>query len=790
VDRRPAAAPPLGHKRLVIGAAAIAIVLIAALWLATWQRSRNEVEQARDAALKAHSNLAIAFEQNAIGAFDDVDQLFGMALSEFRETGKHLQAHLDGGWLVNRALITGFAIVGVDGRPLVATGDAAADPEAHAYHRAHAGSELHIGRPVPVDFGRRWRTPVTRRIDNSDGSFGGFLVATIDPAFFTNFYRRTNLGAAGVIVLIDADGYALARQAGASSSYGDDMRGGTLWKIRATRPSGSYLSSGNLDGVRRLFSYRTMSRSGIIVQVGADEADVMGAARGRVRLYYLLAGLASCMISLIAVGATRVMVSQGRMVEQLAASEAQLRASEARSRAITESMAGGVVVTDFSGNILSVNPAGVFRELNARAFEFRDKGREYLSVRRDGTTFEVEVMISSSLIDGVCTYIGIVHDISERKRMQRELQMSESHLRAIFDQALIGICDSTLDGRFTKVNATFCRMLGYSEGELLQRRFLDITHPQDVLNSQARAIDIAAQPTGTVPHPFTKRYVRKDGSTMWVLLSPTVIQRDDGTPDHFTSMVQDITELKRAEQAKSEFVSTVSHELRTPLTSIHGSLGLMAAGVAGALPAGAQELAAIAARNCERLIRLVNDILDTEKMDSGRMSLHPAVVDLRAIVHRAIEGSEGFARERSVRLAFERPAQAIRADADADRLDQVLTNLLSNAVKFSPPGATVEVTLREVGGRARMEVRDHGPGIPPEFRNRIFQRFSQADGSDSRQKCGTGLGLYIAKGIVDRSGGTIGFDSNPGEGATFHVELPLSAAPAPSPNRRRVASEV
>jgi PAS domain S-box-containing protein len=240
----------------------------------------------------------------------------------------------------------------------------------------------------------------------------------------------------------------------------------------------------------------------------------------------------------------------------------------------------------------------------------------------------------------------------------------------------------------------------------------------------------------------------------------------------FYSLTTDITEMKRIDRMKSEFISTVSHELRTPLTSIRGSLGLLAGGVAGLLPETAKGLVDIARTNCERLIRLINDILDTEKIEAGEMHLDLKVVDLQLLVARTLADNEGFAGQHQVSLALNAGRGVMRASVDADRLIQVVTNLLSNAVKFSPPQSTVETSLTRAAGRIRVEVRDRGPGIPDEFRGRIFQKFSQADSSDRRQKGGSGLGLNISKAIVEGLGGTIGFRSEPGVGSSFFFELP------------------
>ena len=239
---------------------------------------------------------------------------------------------------------------------------------------------------------------------------------------------------------------------------------------------------------------------------------------------------------------------------------------------------------------------------------------------------------------------------------------------------------------------------------------------------------------------------------------------------------------------KTEFVSTVSHELRTPLTSIRGSLGLIAGGVAGDLPETAKTLVGIAKNNCERLIRLINDILDSEKIESGKMRLDLEAIDIKQVVRQALTANEGFAEQHRVTMRLRAPDEPLRVCIDSDRMIQVLTNLLSNAIKFSPPDGAVEVNVLRVARGVRVEVSDHGPGVPDKFRDRIFQKFSQADSSDTRQKGGTGLGLNISRALIEKMGGHIGFSSEADVGATFFFELPERQRQVPKGEESRGAS--
>ena len=231
---------------------------------------------------------------------------------------------------------------------------------------------------------------------------------------------------------------------------------------------------------------------------------------------------------------------------------------------------------------------------------------------------------------------------------------------------------------------------------------------------------------------------------------------------------------------KAEFISVVSHELRTPLTRVLGSLGLMRGGMLGELSEELKEMTDIAYDSTDRLIRLVNHILDIEKIEAGNMEFRNEQLDIRHVIERSIEANHPNAGDRGgaefdgvdVKFVFDSSLPEANVHADSDRLAQVVDNLLSNAAKFSPPGGTIEISVSRNDGYLRTAVSDEGPGIPEEFQGRIFKKFSQVDSSDTREESGAGLGLSICKEIVEALGGVIGFDTKTGVGTTFYFELP------------------
>jgi PAS domain S-box-containing protein len=270
---------------------------------------------------------------------------------------------------------------------------------------------------------------------------------------------------------------------------------------------------------------------------------------------------------------------------------------------------------------------------------------------------------------------------------------------------------------------------------------------------------------------------RADGSSFPVEYSSTPIV-EDGQITGAVVTFRDVTERREVERMKDEFVSVVSHELRTPLTSIRGSLGLLAAGKLGEVPEKGRRMLEIAVQNTDRLVRLINDILDIERIESGTVTMELKAVDASELVHQSVEVMSAMAEKAGVRLYAWADRQPL--DADADRILQVLTNLLSNAIKFSPPEAEVSLTTELGDGEVVFRVRDAGRGIPPDRLESIFERFSQVDSSDARDKGGTGLGLAICRSIVQQHGGRIWVESALGQGSTFTFTLPTSYAQAPA----------
>lgn len=360
-----------------------------------------------------------------------------------------------------------------------------------------------------------------------------------------------------------------------------------------------------------------------------------------------------------------------------------------------------------------------------------------------------------------------VESALEREHDQRQLQQREARLRVLFELSPLGIALTDLStGEFLAVNDALVQQSGYDRDTLLtmNKRALSasLTH---LIDQQGFRGSDEKEHIG----PVEAKIRHRDGHLYPVRVIGMKVPEVDGTTLLWT-VYEDISERRRIDRLKSELVSTVSHELRTPLTSISGSLKLLSAGHLGEVPEPASKMINVALKNADRLILLVNDLLDMDKLIVGRMPFDLQPVPLQQLLTITANNIAGYAHLHQVAVTIaEVPAVNVRVDMH--RFEQVMANLLSNAIKFSPEGKAVTIASRVSTSTVTVTVRDHGPGIPDEFKAQVFQRFSQADNRDSRQKGGTGLGLAISQSIVQTMGGDIGFDSRPGL-TEFRVVVP------------------
>lgn len=396
--------------------------------------------------------------------------------------------------------------------------------------------------------------------------------------------------------------------------------------------------------------------------------------------------------------------------------------------------------------------------------------------------------------------LGIIRDITSRKRSEEEIAILNHQKSLILQSAGEGICGVNREGKTTFINPVAAKMLGYEQQELIGQSMHSLLHHSKADGSHYPVAECPIYKSlkdGTIHHITNEVFWRKNGSNFPVEYVSTPIQEQDEIVGAVITF-KDITERQAIEKIKNEFIAVVSHELRTPLTAIHGALHLLSTGLVDANSDKGRRVIAIAEENSDRLVRIVNDILDLERLESGKNSLSKQSCNAADLVAKAIDSIQEIANSAGITLLV--ASESIQLNADSDRIIQVLTNMLSNAIKFSPQGATVWLTVELQGDLEHksgvgagctnnpetktnnltkrapavlFKVKDQGRGIPAEKIDSIFERFHQVDASDSRKQGGTGLGLAICRSIVQQHGGEIWVESVLGEGSSFYFTLPL-----------------
>jgi PAS domain S-box-containing protein len=494
-------------------------------------------------------------------------------------------------------------------------------------------------------------------------------------------------------------------------------------------------------------------------------------------------------------GRVKYLIPEGRDITDRVNAVRNLAEREARTRAIVDTAPDGIATITMGGIIESANAPmhKLFKYANgeligkpvSEILEFffgedtyvQDSlktgerklfgvGRETIGIKRDGRKFPVEVALSLLNLGHNRIFVSVIRDITERKKSQQ----LQAQLAAIVEGSGDAIVGIDVDGIIASWNPAAELLYGYTVNEAIGRP-VRIVVPREMRSEMdemfARLLN--GEPVGH----FETVLQSKFGKLLEVDLTMSPIRNSQGQVVGISTIARDISLRKEADRRIGEFYSTVSHELRTPLTSIRASLGLLEGGVAGEIDEEALQLVEIARSESDRLIRLINDILDLRKIESGKLELKLRNIHLADMIASVLESITPMADEHKVKITTDCDAERY-INLDRDRIIQVLANLISNAIKFSPRGETVTVTVAPSDDKSamRFSITDKGAGIRPDQMHRLFGKFQQLDSSDTRAKGGTGLGLAICKAILEQHGGSIGVESEPGKGSTFWFELP------------------
>lgn len=440
--------------------------------------------------------------------------------------------------------------------------------------------------------------------------------------------------------------------------------------------------------------------------------------------------------------------------------------------------------------------------------EVLPRSGEWECRRRDGTPFVARLGVAPlrSLDGTVDGWIGIATDVTEERRAAEELAVSEERLRVSFDAAPVGMALVPVAGRpgagtFVRVNRALAELVGAEGPDALVG-----TRTWDLLTARGAATVAAAVDAHRAGRPLTGELVaemrRADGTTFDARIRYADVLGADGRPEHRITSVEDVSlreaarrsleaaldqerlateHLREVDAVRSDFVSMVSHELRTPLTSIAGYVEMLVDGDGGLLPEPAVSMLGVVERNAERLLRLIDDLLTLSRIDADAMGDVLVPVPVAALVAGAIEAVEPMLERAGLHLEVDLDVGGAEVEGDPQHLERVILNLLSNAAKFTPEGGRVRVAAWTAAGEVAVRVSDEGMGIPLDEQPRLFERFFRSSTSRRQEVPGTGLGLPIARSIVERHGGTIAVESAPGEGASFTVTLPLLRGVAPAP---------
>jgi PAS domain S-box-containing protein len=657
-----------------------------------------------------------------------------------------------------------------------------------------------------------WISSVSRRLENDDGSFAGVVTAPLDLSYFARIYQLVQLGSNDSVTLVRNDGTILTREPFVESAVGQSYAGSNLFKYHLKRADlGVFPSESPVDGRNRILAYKVVPDLPLIMLVTADREVVLATWNRRVRIGLPFAGL---LIALVIFG-TFVLSRRSRQLDE----------KKALLEATLDNMHQGLVVIDGKDRVAICNRramelldlpeslmssypllkdvialqddrgefAGVSDEIRAR-MQPRPTGGSphiYERTRPNGTIIEVRTVPFADA-GTIRTY----RDVTRWKHLERELSERERQFRLLAENTTDMIARLSFSGTLLYVSPSSLSVLGYSAEEMTGTTGTNYIHPDDIQPTVKRFGEIVKQ-RARATSKIEYRVRHKDGRWLWLEANPTLVFDDAGEPLEFVDVVREITKRKLIEEeaaaarrqaenaakAQAQFLATMSHELRTPLNSIVGFADIILDRLDLA-PETRRQIGLIQTAS-DSLLTVVNDVLDFSRIEEGRMELTPIAFDLAKLIEDSVSIVRGAAIAKQLDLnALIDKRLSPCLIGDDHRLRQILLNLLNNAIKFTREG---QVSLSVSGSSAAsgqeeicFKVTDTGVGIPADKLDSLFQRFSQVDGTTSREFGGSGLGLAISKRLVEAMGGKIAVESVAGKGSTFWFTVTLPVG-TPSP---------
>lgn len=808
----------LGSRRLLLTFAGL-ILLLAVIWGATGRIITTERQKTLDDATFQGTRLATFFESHAASTLQYADDYIKSirriylregSLSAVREYMAEIPP--------NNTILSHITIMNSDGVPiLISTGnkEKKISPGTHARDRDYFKAQKTSKTDAPfISTARKGRNTglvtirLVRRISRPAGEFDGVIFAAIKASQLLDFFKTTRLGPNSTASLVGLDKRIRLRssQSGLSGT-GKTIEKSKLWENLKTQPEGNYQQTSIIDGTARVWIYRTLSDYPIVAVIGVAVPDALKEFAEFEQNAYRLAALISLIVIALTILGIRETVAarlSKEFAEQTRREEA-LRIQEGRLRIILESSPVGVSLISlqdnkrFYGNPRLIEMFGSESEEQLLTFpieesyvEYRDyqsvremsdedlaKPTEVLRRRIDGSTWWCTVNRQKIKYDGKDCLIVWYYDITDRK-------IAEDRFRSFVSSASDWYWEMDEDLRFSYFSDSFFDIIGVDPSLLLGKTRQETGIPGvDPTAWKQHLSDLAARrPFRNFVHPRTL----PNGHIVWASINGRPVFDENGKFRGYRGTGSDVTAMKTAEEnllkakvqadagnrAKTEFMATMNHELRTPLTSIIGSLSLLNSMAPDDTTKEENELLDVALRNGKSMLLLVNELLDYEKILSGTLTIETSRHDICALTSRVVKDNRGYASAHSVNFVFEEPDRPIFADVQEHRFEQVLRNLLSNSAKFSYPNSDVEIGVFDEKGKVIISVKDYGPGIPEDFKNKIFEQFTQIDSSSTRAKSGTGLGLPISKALTEGMGGTLDFDSQLNVGTTFYIRLSKS----------------